>query len=261
MSLGIGAGGGALLAVEGAGGAVTAEVKRPLRERRWYDITGTVGADGRLTVAQVPHKPLADDGTASTPGALPCPGGIGSVFLAALPPDGSGAPASAYYNGKIEAPAVMNAGGRIAAWDFSRGIPTQIASDTGAQAAHATLLNLPTRAMTGANWSGAVHDWKSDPGQYGAIHFHDDDQGDLGWQESFALTVPADWPSGLYAAHIRSDAGEDYIPFVVRPAKPTSDVVFVLPTFSYQVYGCFVRPGRGAEIAARARDWGDVSQA
>ena len=260
LSLGIGESGGAMLAVAGPSGITTAEVTRQLRERRWYDITGTVSEDGRLTIAQTPQKPLADDGTASAQGAAPCPGGIASVFLAALPPDGSGAPASAHYNGKIEAPAIANPAGRIAAWDFTRGIPTQIASDTGPQSVHAALVNLPARAMTGANWTGTVHDWKTDPAQYGAIHFHDDDQGDLGWQESFCLTVPQDWPSGLYAAHIRSDAGEDYIPFVVRPATPSSDVVFLLPTFSYQVYGCFVRPGRGDEIAARARDWGALTE-
>ena len=33
---------------------------------------------------------------------------------------------------------------------------------------------------------------------------------------------------------------------------PKADVVLLVPTFSYQVYGCYVRPGRGAEIAERA---------
>ena len=270
LSLNIGPGGGAMLAVQGPGGEVVAEVKSKLRERRWYEVIGTIGPDGRLTVVQRPHQPLADDGTATTQGAESCPGGVASVFLAALPPDGTGAPASAHYNGKLEAPSISHGPvaspgspatpGLLAAWDFSRGIPTQIGSDIGAQAAHASLVNLPTRAMTGANWTGAVHDWKSDPSQYGAIHFHDDDQGDLGWQESFSLSVPQDWPSGLYAAHIRNDSGEDYIPFVVRPAKATADVAFLLPTYSYQVYGCFVRSGRGAEIAARAREWGALPQ-
>jgi len=271
LSLNVGASGGAMLAVEGPGGSVVAEVTQQLRERRWYEVVGTLGADGRLTVAQRPHAPLADGGTAAAQGAAPCPGGVAGVFLAALPPsDGGTAPARAHYNGKVEAPSIWQgpvasaanpaAPGLVAAWDFSAGIPTQIASDTASQAAHARLVNLPTRAMTGANWTGAVHDWKSDPSQYGAIHFHDDDQGDLGWQETFTLTVPTDWPSGLYAAHIKNDAGEDYIPFVVRPAKPTSDVAFLLPTFSYQVYGCFVRPGRGAEIAPRAKEWGALLQ-
>ena len=35
-----------------------------------------------------------------------------------------------------------------------------------------------------------------------------------------ASAMPADWPSGFYAAHISNDAGEDYIPFIVRPRQP-----------------------------------------
>ena len=35
----------------------------------------------------------------------------------------------------------------------------------------------------------------------------------------FSLTVPADLKSGLYAARLRSGTEEDYIPFVVKPAK------------------------------------------
>jgi N,N-dimethylformamidase len=114
--------------------------------------------------------------------------------------------------------------------------------------------------MTGSNWTGAVHDWKTDPTQYGAIHFHDDDQGPLGWSRTACLTVPPHWPSGFYAAHIKNEAGEDYIPFIVRPRRPQSDIVLLVPTFSYQVYGCFVRPGRGAEIAERAAAWGALPQ-
>ena len=101
--------------------------------------------------------------------------------------------------------------------------------------------------MTGSNWTGAVHDWKAAPDQYGAIHFHDDDQGPLGWSDTASLSVPADWPSGFYAAHISNEAGEDFIPFIVRPRQPQADVVLLVPTFSYQVYGSYrpPRPRRG----------------
>jgi N,N-dimethylformamidase len=148
----------------------------------------------------------------------------------------------------------------VAAWDFSIGMQSQQATDIGPHAAHARLINLPTRAMTGANWTGAVHDWKSAPSQYGAIHFHDDDQGPLGWSETARLDIPPDWPSGFYAAHISNETGEDYIPFVVRPRQPQADVVLLVPTFSYQVYGCYVRPGRGEEIAERAAAWGALRE-
>ena len=253
FALAIGPRGGAIARVTSAGRSITAEVAAPLMARHWYDLEATIGPDGTITLAQRPHKPLKDAGTATAKGATPCPGGPARAFIAALPPAGGNPRASAHCNGKIEAPAIHAGKSTVAAWDFSKGIPTQTAYDTGPQQAHAALAALPTRAMTGSNWTGAVHDWKSDPTQYGAIHFHDDDQGDLGWAETFALTIPASWPSGFYAAHIRNDQGEDYIPFFVRPAKPSSDVAFLVPTYTYQIYGNFAREGRGAELRERAQ--------
>jgi N,N-dimethylformamidase len=251
FALGIGPDGGAMAATP----SVRVETPRRLLQRRWYDVSATLHRDGTVTVTQSPHAPFGDAG-AATAQAEPPPSGVAEVFLAALPPDPTG-----HYNGKLERPAIRSAAGAIlAAWDFSIGIPTQTATDTGPYAAHLRLVNLPTRAMTGSNWTGAVHDWKTDPTQYGAIHFHDDDQGPLGWPESVRLTVPPDWPSGFYAAHIKNDWGEDYIPFIVRPSKPRSDIVLLVPTFSYQVYGCYVRSGRGAEIAARAAAWGALRE-
>ncbi len=259
LSLEIGAGGGAVAALSGPGGTVRAEIARPLLERRWYDVSAVLDENGTLRVIQTPRAPLGDAGEA-TASAEAGQGGEADIFIGALPPDGP-APAHAHFNGKIERPAIMRLDGDVVAeWDFSIGMQTQTATDTGALAAHAKLVNLPTRAMTGSNWNGRFHDWKSAPDQYGAIHFHDDDQGPLGWQEAFALDVPTDWPSGFYAAHLSNHQGEDYIPFVVRPAKPTSDVVLLVPTFTYQVYGSYIRSGRGNEIAARAQAWGALRE-
>jgi N,N-dimethylformamidase len=262
LALGIGPRGGTMLEIAGpTGSPIRAEVPRRLLERRWYDVQATLGPDGSVTVKQTPHTPLGDAGVANARAAPP-PVGAPEIFLAAMAPD-STAPASGHYNGKLERPAIHSlepSSLPLAAWDFSIDMATQLATDTGPHAAHARLVNLPTRAMTGSNWTGAVHDWKTAPDQYGAIHFHDDDQGPLGWTESACLSVPADWPSGFYAAHIKNDAGEDYIPFIVRPSKPQSDIVLLVPTFSYQVYGSYVRPGRGAEIAERATAWGALRE-
>ncbi|MGH7212704.1 MAG: N,N-dimethylformamidase beta subunit family domain-containing protein, partial [Acetobacteraceae bacterium] len=283
VTLAIGPEGGAVLEAAAGGHAARAAVAAPMQERRWYDLAAVIDPDGRMRVVQRPRRPLgviAEAGEAEAVFLELPVGGLCDVTLAALPPDGSGAPARAHFNGKLERPTLWEgttatdallacrsgAGARpgtaglLAAWDFSVGIPTGIAADLGPRAAHARLVNLPTRAMTGAAWDGRVHDWTRAAKQYGAIHFHDDDQGDLGWQETAALDIPADWPSGLYSAHIRNEAGEDYIPFFVRPASPRSDVVFLAPTYTYQVYGCYVRPGRGAEIAARVAAWGALPQ-
>jgi len=267
VELAIAAGGGAEIAVASPGGVHAATVAAPMLAREWYDLTAVVDpANARLVVSQRPHRRYAtirDEGTAGA--ALPewAPPQAARLLLAALPDSGSNgaprAPAAGHFNGKLERPWLRRGGAKaelIAAWDFSRGIATEAAHDTGPLAAHAALVNLPTRAMTGSNWTGAEHDWQRAPEQYGAIHFHDDDVGDVGWQESASLDVPADWPSGFYAAHVRNEAGEDLIPFFVRPARPGSDVAFLVPTFTYQVYGSFQRPGRGAEIRARAQEWG-----
>ena len=259
ISLGIGPHGGTQAEFVAADGtSVTAEAPHPLLERRWYNVSASLHADGTLTVKQTPHAPLGDAGEAEAKAMLP-PSGKAQVWLAALPPEGA-EPARCHYNGKLEHPAIHLPDGPLATWKFSLNIPTQTATDTGPHAALARLRNLPTRAMTGSNWTGAMHDWKSAPEQYGAIHFHDDDQGPLGWSETASLRIPDDWPSGFYAAHIKNDAGEDLIPFIVRPRQPRADVALLVPTFSYQVYGCFVRPGRGEEIASRAAAWGSLRE-
>lgn len=44
-------------------------------------------------------------------------------------------------------------------------------------------------------------------------------QNGCSWDTAFSLEVPADWPSGIYAARCSGDAGVDsYVVFVVRPA-------------------------------------------
>ncbi len=249
-------GGAALVA-----GDARIEIAAPMLPRRWYRLHARIdAAAGTLSLSQDPCAPvatIADSGRMRRRAALPCLTGMARVSLAAALDDQG--VATGHYDGKLEAPEIRaEAGGVIAAWDLSIGIATQRAVDTGPQAAHARLVNLPTRAMTGSTWTGEVHDWKAAPDQYGAIHFHRDDMGDCGWPEAFALDVPADWPSGFYAAHLRNGSGEDYIPFFVRPAveAPTADVAFLVPTFSYQVYSNHVRPGRGAEIRDRALAWG-----
>lgn len=256
LRLGIGAGGGARAEVNGT----SAEVATGLAERRWYRIEALFTPGGRLHVRQIalaPAGPRPESGSAETA----CPAFAApsaAVMIAAAPQaDGFGA----CFNGKIEAPGIAGTdGGVVARWDFSRDMASQRAVDAGPQGAHGTIVNLASRAMTGSNWTGAFHDWRLAPDQYGAIHFHDDDLGDCGWPETFALDIPAEWPGGLYAAHLKNADGEDMIPFYIRPAQPRADVAVLIPTFSYQVYSSFVRPGRGAENLARALEWGALPE-
>lgn len=127
----------------------------------------------------------------------------------------------------------------VASWDFGDGINTLIGKDKGPYLFHATIVNCPTRAMTGYNWEGQIFDWKGAPEQYGAIHFHDDDIDDARWQVSFEWSVPKGTSSKFYAAKLTTkDGDEDYIPFWVVPrvGEETAKIAFMVPTISYMAY-------------------------
>ena len=164
-----------------------------------------------------------------------------------------------HYNGKIDGPRLAQSAlsgadlerlqheplglpDLVAAWDFGRDIPTTRVHDIGPNALHGQTVNLPARAMKGWNWSGREMSWRHAPAEYGAIHFHDDDVYDAGWEADFELEVPAATRSGLYAARLRTDVAEEYVPYYVRPLRgaPTAPVLFLAPTASYMAYGNFL---------------------
>jgi N,N-dimethylformamidase len=92
--------------------------------------------------------------------------------------------------------------------------------------------------MTGHAFRGDEPRWTHAPREHGAIHFHDDDLEDCGWEEGFALTVPDDLPSGVYAARLTAADFVDHLPFFVRPRgrRASSPILWVVPTNSYLAY-------------------------
>lgn len=127
----------------------------------------------------------------------------------------------------------------VGSWDFSDGIDTIVGKDAGPYLHHLDIVNCPTRAMTGHNFSGHNFDWKHAPKEYGAIHFHDDDVDDARWEVDFEWQVPADQKSAFYAAKLTTAEGdEDYIPFWVVPevGKETAKIAYMVPTISYMAY-------------------------
>lgn len=174
-----------------------------------------------------------------------------------------GAPVAAgHFNGKIEAPSLFTASlddgvcnaflatGQVAlaaepwlSWDFSRDMAATTVVDIGPAARHGRTFNMPTRAMKSSAWNGDEYNWQHKPEHYAAIHFHDDDLHDCQWQTDFSLDVPADLPSGLYAAEIThaedgSTGQQDWIPFVVSPPVGTAHapLAVILPSASYWAY-------------------------
>jgi N,N-dimethylformamidase len=126
----------------------------------------------------------------------------------------------------------------VAAWDFSRDIGSCHVSDTGFNGLHGTTVNLPARGVKGFNWSGNEQSWQHAPQEYGAIHFHEDDHYDAGWQTDFSYTVPQDLASGVYAVRLRAGDDETYAPFFVRPPRGTvtAKLAFLASTVTYMAY-------------------------
>ena len=141
----------------------------------------------------------------------------------------------------------------VGAWDFSADFDSDRVKDTSRNELHGHVANMPTRAVTGYNWSGIEADFKRAPEEYGAIYFHDDDLEDAAWKADFELTVPQDLVSGVYAARLRAGEDEDYLPFFVRPRRDTSTsrIAFLAPTIHYAVYANFTDLGAGHWDPAR----------
>ncbi len=259
---------GALAATLGAGADATSlSSGRPLLPRRWYLAALSYDAKTKtLTLVQEPLDPWPHvndasvveqhDVTVAMPQGAP-------LFIAAT--GAAGGDVTDVFDGKIDSPIILSRAVSpanldrlfwrpfprsqrrhiLAHWDFSREISGTRAIDTGPFGLDGDIVNLPARAMTGWNWTGECQRWSEKPEQYGAIHFHHDDIYDCGWDTAFSFDIPADLPSGAYAAHVCfGDAVdgtmEDYITFFVRPSPRQSvtrpKAALLIPTASYLAY-------------------------
>ncbi len=252
-----------------AGGVTLVRTGVPLLAQRWYRVVATIdAATGALTLSQapMPGNSFHAERTVEVSGrAYPgLPRRSGPLTFAAWPAGAADGPScwggldfACHFNGRIDRPrlagrvldaaevATLAAGVRppgqqevLAAWDFSRDMGSDAIRDLGPNRLHGMIVNQPTRAVRGHNWSGEETDWRRAPDQYGAIHFHDDDLVDACWQPDFAYTVPTGLRSGVYAVRLDADGFDYWIPFFVRPPRgsATSRVAFLASTATYTVY-------------------------
>lgn len=252
------------LALEIGDGTSVARVSTevPLIAREWAFVAASYDAASRQV--RLYQEPSASIGRCPEPivhdAAVPmAPSAASPPFMIAAceaDRDDSRMIAGDHFNGKIDGPRVASAvltradmealktrrsdfpPAVLAAWDFARDMETDRIVDASAFRRDGWLVNLPTRAMKGHNWTGDIYDWKEAPEQYGAIHFHDDDLYDAGWEADFALVVPAELRSGVYAAKLTAVGETEYVPFIVQPPRGTSTAaaVVLLPTASYMAY-------------------------
>ena len=248
----------------GKGKAETIACSKPLIEREWAFVGASYDAKTkRVAVCQEPlvryarGDSFARASRTSRLGSVAA--GSGPIVMAAIVTgtDKGRNVTAARYNGKLDSPRLADRAlsraemaqvqaaapahlqSAIAgAWDFSLDIPSQRITDISGNGLHGESVNLPTRGMTGHNWTGAERKWTAAPGQYGAIHFHDDDIYDCGWEPDFEFTVPKSMKSGAYAARLRGGGEEAYISFFVRPPRgaPSAKILYLASTATYMAY-------------------------
>jgi len=268
--------------VEALLGATRIKTRVPLEERHWYRVFAVYdAATATLTAGHVrleAGRPAGTPRTASVTleaGAAALPAAGMPWIIGAL----GGVPVKGHFNGKIERPVIAAcaadtamieklaadpaAPGVIASWNFSQEMASIRIVDAGPGAHHGRLVNLPARAMTGANWTGREMCFRHAPEQYGAIHFHDDDLSDCGWETDFTWTVPAGTRSGAYAVRLSREGSEENVPFFVVPpkGKKTADLAVLVSTYTYTVYHNHARPESSnatwlAAWKAQAKAWG-----
>jgi N,N-dimethylformamidase len=242
------------------GGSAVPVKAGPLLRREWYFVAAGIDIDRRTAMCAVrPLSSLGAQASSTVTAALSAPIELGRdlpLLLGAVsrPRDaGRSAEAAGHFNGKLEAPRIYPrllseaeiddaaAGAEpcrpAAYWDFGRSVADDHVHDIAAEH-HGRLINMPTQAVTGHRWGGEQSDPAHAPDQYGAIHFHDDDLEDAGWESDAAWLVPSSLPSGTYAARLDGAGRVDHIPFVVRPpvGVATADIGVLLPTLTYLAY-------------------------
>jgi len=255
---------------DGAGAAITISTDVPLDERQWFAVAASFDpVKGEVLLIQRPLDRVGFDTPSHTVmRTSACRIGVSeapaTILIAAwmVGCEGKRPLTGGHFDGKIECPrllarplnaaeidALQSKGARLpdrsaadpklaGAWDFSADISSDRFPDVGMHGNHGRLVNCPTRAVTGHNWTGEIFDWRQAPEQYGAIHFHSDDLGDVGWEPDFTLTVPTDIESGVYAAKLTVGGESQYIPFVVRPATGArrQEVALLLSNATYSAY-------------------------
>jgi N,N-dimethylformamidase len=266
-------GGGLTLWIAAAGAGLTLgereiRLDAPMLKRRWYELR-IISEAGRLCLRQTALQRswgAADFGEAELTGSL---GSLGTVVFGAAPAPEDG-PYQAFFNGRIEDPAILagvhsdaaplepDEAASLAWWDFSREMQSALIVDRGPHALHGTLHNLPTRAVCGSRWTGEENCWRHQPRHYGAIHFHEDDLYDCGWDTDFEVTVPDGLASGAYGVRLRCGSEQDIVPIYVLPplGVTTAPLVFLASTFTYQIYGNHQRGNVDDAFRARQAEWG-----
>lgn len=227
-------------------------VEIPLPLRRWTEVEVEITVNS-ICLRQKPISRDAGERVEKQAPGVTLKASSNVPVVAAKLVDGT---AQQHFNGKLEAPAIIVDSKEVAAWDFAKDISTTVGRATIGP--DLDFINFPTRAMTGSSWDGSEMNWTCSPDQYAAIHFHEDDIYDFGWDTDFVYTVPDNMPSGIYVMRLECGDHFDAIPFfVVTPkGKAAAKLCVLVSTFTYAIYGNHARPDYSDSWQERINDWG-----
>ena len=246
-------------------GSASVVTDRPLLGREWVFVAASFDAGAErisLAVASLDAAGGRDRSAEVEGAAAPsrAPAGTPLTIGGLEEPDGG---CARPFNGKVDRPRILRGDLRaeavraacetiepdpahpalVAAWDFSRGIGGDRIHDLSANRLDGRLLQMPTRGVTGANWDGSATAWPMKPAQYAAVHFHEDDMLDAGWEPDGTVDIPAEWPSGFYALRLRgrTAAGEEVESFAsffvgAELGRPRAKLAFVASTATFLAY-------------------------
>ncbi|MEX0286698.1 MAG: N,N-dimethylformamidase beta subunit family domain-containing protein [Paracoccaceae bacterium] len=262
-----------LMLTDANGARASVHLPCSLRLKRWHQVWGGWDREaGSLSLGMRawPDGEVQTERVKATFGPLP------SAPLA-LAAEKSGPRSARHFNGRLEDPCLLSEppsnappvpadvrpGAVLAWWDFARGIDTQTVMDRGPRGLSGRLVNFPTRAVRGTQWTGEAMDWKAAPRDYAAIHFHEDDLHDCGWDTDFTLTIPEGAQSATYGLRLHKDGAEDVLPLHVIPPKsgPKARVCVLASTFTHQAYANHARGNTDDAMRQRMADWGSPPNA
>jgi N,N-dimethylformamidase len=267
------------LRVGSAEGGVRVRDRQSVRPYRWTCLSAAYRSDGgQLWLASTPSADLSSV-TRRRVGERLSAEGVGPLLVAAALRGTS--EVAHFFDGKISGPVLLHeylepeavtlfrsrdaevSGTTVAWWDFSLEPGGQRVFDHSGNGLEGRLYNLPTRAVTGPNWTGRTLDYRAAPEQYDAIHFHSDDLGDHGWATDLETKVPMHMKSDVYSFHLQSGNDDEWVPFVVLPDSNSSEVpvLVILPTFTYLAYAndTEVWPEYGLSLYDHHRDGSGVT--
>ncbi|MDB5577056.1 MAG: hypothetical protein JWR80_2232 [Bradyrhizobium sp.] len=226
-------------------------VSAPVPLGRWTNVSASFDGD----VMRMWVQPLEFDPLGSWPQLCEAPCGSPGVTAAPLLA-GALAEAQLYrpegcFNGKLSGLHVYNSAldlallggpaarpGAVLEWHFGLEVGSRRAVDRGPRKRHGEVVNRPARCVTGPHWRRQTDRYADAPDEYDAIWFHADDLEDCRWSPSFTFTIPADLPSGVYAAELRDGNETRHLPFFVTPpvGKARASMAVLIPTLSYLAY-------------------------